>query len=211
MNITKENIQFINQYLRKSEVLFDDLRIELIDHVASAVSHKMDDENLGFYDAFKIYMVENKKTILKAGMVNQSMNFKLAFSKFTGFLMLKEAVFFSVVFLFLGMTILKNVLFENLERFQINLMILLFSFSILWIILSYGVFKKRLFALENNFILLSLLFQLMNFARIIWGDNLQIEFHITLFFGLFFTLFILFMCKISFEFYRKNKNLYETN
>jgi len=209
MNITKENIQFINQYLQKSDVLFDDLRLELIDHIASAVSFKMVDENLDFYDAFKIYMIENKKSILKAGMVNQSVNFKLAFSKFFGFLILKEVVIFSVVFLFLGMNIYKNTLLENLERFQINLMILLLSFSILWMILSYGIFKKRLFVVENNFILLTLLFQLMNFARILWDNNLQIEFYITLVFGLSFTLYIIFMCKISLEFYRKNKNLHE--
>ena len=65
MKLTKENIQFIDNYLLKSEVFYADIRMEMIDHVASAAEVKMESDNLDFYDAFKNFMVVSKKEILK--------------------------------------------------------------------------------------------------------------------------------------------------
>mgnify|MGYP003609994852 FL=1 len=65
MKLTAENIQFIDNYLKNSEVIYYDIRMEMLDHVATAVEQKMEAENLDFYDAFKSYMVVNKKEILK--------------------------------------------------------------------------------------------------------------------------------------------------
>ena len=53
MKLTTENIQFIDNYLKNSEVIYYDIRVEMIDHVATAVEQKMEAENLDFYDAFK--------------------------------------------------------------------------------------------------------------------------------------------------------------
>lgn len=63
--LTQEQITFIDNYLQKSDVVFVDIRAELTDHIASAVEEKMEAENLGFYDAFKDFMVNNKKEILR--------------------------------------------------------------------------------------------------------------------------------------------------
>lgn len=63
--ITQEQIKFIDNYLQKSDVIFVDIRAELTDHIASAVEEKMEAENLDFYDAFKDFMVRNKKEILR--------------------------------------------------------------------------------------------------------------------------------------------------
>jgi hypothetical protein len=65
MKLTAENIQFIDNYLKNSEVIYYDIRMEMLDHVATAVEQKMQSENLDFYDAFKSYMVVNKREILK--------------------------------------------------------------------------------------------------------------------------------------------------
>ena len=65
MKLTTENIKFIDNYLKNSEVIYYDIRMEMLDHVATAVEQKMEAENLDFYDAFKNYMVVNKKEILK--------------------------------------------------------------------------------------------------------------------------------------------------
>ena len=65
MKLTTENIQFIDNYLKNSEVIYYDIRMEMLDHVATAVEQKMQGENLEFYDAFKSYMVLNKKESLK--------------------------------------------------------------------------------------------------------------------------------------------------
>ncbi len=211
MNITKENTQFIDQYLKKSEVVFDDLRLELVDHVASAVSNKMLSENLDFYDAFKNYMVENKKSILKAGMVHRTFNFKLAFTKFFGFLLKKEVLIISVIFLFLGLKTFRLQFIKYIEAIQIITISSIFIFAILWLAIFYGKFRKRIFALENNLILLSFAYQIINFSRFFWSENLESEFYITLITGLLTILFLIFMAKISIDFYKKNKFLYEIN
>ncbi len=65
MKLTKENIQFIDNYLKNSQVIYYDIRMEMLDHVATAVEQKMEVENLDFYDAFKNYMVINKTELLK--------------------------------------------------------------------------------------------------------------------------------------------------
>lgn len=63
--LSQEQITFIDNYLQKSDVIFVDVRAELTDHVASAVEEKMEAENLDFYDAFKDFMIHNKKEILR--------------------------------------------------------------------------------------------------------------------------------------------------
>lgn len=66
MSLSKENIKFIDNYLKNSEVIYYDIRMEMLDHVATAVEQKMETENIDFYDAFKNYMVLNKKEVLKS-------------------------------------------------------------------------------------------------------------------------------------------------
>lgn len=64
--LTGENIQFIDRYLKNSGVEFLDIRIEMTDHVASAVERDLEKGiNPNFYSAFKAYMVRNKKNLLK--------------------------------------------------------------------------------------------------------------------------------------------------
>ena len=61
MSLSSENIQFIDNYLKNSEVIYYDIRMEMLDHVATALEHKMQAENLDFYDAFKSYMLSNRE------------------------------------------------------------------------------------------------------------------------------------------------------
>lgn len=66
MNLNLKQIQFIDTYLKNSEIEFIDVRMEMVDHVASEVANKMVSENLDFYHAFKNYMVIHKKDHQKA-------------------------------------------------------------------------------------------------------------------------------------------------
>lgn len=65
MKLTETQIQGIDTYLKNSEIEFVDVRMEMLDHVASEVEYKMVTEKLDFYDAFKNYMVVNKKQLQK--------------------------------------------------------------------------------------------------------------------------------------------------
>lgn len=78
MVLDKQQIKFIDNYLTNSGVDFLDIRMEMIDHVASAVEEKMQKENLDFYDAFKSYMLKNKDELLKtSGKYRWSLDKKL--------------------------------------------------------------------------------------------------------------------------------------
>lgn len=65
MKLSLQEIHFIDNYLKKAEVIYIDIRSEMIDHIASAVEEKMDNESLDFYEAFRQYMIVNKKELLK--------------------------------------------------------------------------------------------------------------------------------------------------
>lgn len=65
-NLGQEELEFIDNYLKNSGVEYIDVRVEMLDHVASAVEAKMDIEKTEFYETFKAYMVANKKELLKS-------------------------------------------------------------------------------------------------------------------------------------------------
>ena len=65
MKLSKENIQSIDNYLKHEGFIYVDIRMEMVDHIANAVEGKMEVESLNFYDAFKSYMISNKKEIMK--------------------------------------------------------------------------------------------------------------------------------------------------
>jgi len=64
--LDQEELEFIDNYLKNSGVEYIDVRLEMLDHVASAVEAKMQAEQTEFYEAFKAYMVVNKKELLKS-------------------------------------------------------------------------------------------------------------------------------------------------
>ena len=65
MKLSKENIQFIDTYLKNTHIDYIDVRMELLDHIATSVETDMIENKRSFYDAFKIYMVQNKKQMEK--------------------------------------------------------------------------------------------------------------------------------------------------
>jgi hypothetical protein len=62
--LNKEELKFIDNYLLKADVIYKDIRVEMVDHVANAVEERMTLNNEDFYDAFKTYMVNHKKELI---------------------------------------------------------------------------------------------------------------------------------------------------
>ena len=66
MKLTTEDIKFIDTYLENSDVIYADIRMEMVDHVASDIEDRMNaGDTRSFYEVFKDYMVENKAQLLK--------------------------------------------------------------------------------------------------------------------------------------------------
>ena len=86
MKLIKEEIQFIENYLIKNEVKYWDVRIELLDHIVSAVEDKIEKEGISFNEALldvhqgfgnktKIWGVYNDK-LMKSGLYADNKGFK---------------------------------------------------------------------------------------------------------------------------------------
>lgn len=62
MQVTDNQIKFIDQYLENSGIKYLDIRYEMTDHVATVLEEKEGD----FYDEFKAYMALHKKELLES-------------------------------------------------------------------------------------------------------------------------------------------------
>jgi hypothetical protein len=63
MKLNQNQIQFIDGYLHRNDVIYVDIRAEMIDHIATGVEEKMKDEDFDFHDAFVSYVNSNHKEI----------------------------------------------------------------------------------------------------------------------------------------------------
>lgn len=169
MKLSKENIQFIDNYLKNSEVIYYDIRMEMLDHVSSAIEQKMELEHLDFYDAFKSYMVVNKKEILK-GNKEEGLNFKEPLKKF-GLFVIKPFQIALALSVFIGVYF--STFYFGLKNFHKHYF---------WIvIISYLVFgffhflltrKKKFYYIDKNFSILFLLYQIGNLFYRTMNENL---------------------------------------
>ncbi|MFN7044705.1 MAG: hypothetical protein ACK4M1_05875 [Flavobacterium sp.] len=159
MKLTAENIKFIDNYLKNSEVIYYDIRMEMLDHVATAVEQKMQAENLDFYDAFKSYMVVNKKEILK-GNKEEGLHFKEPLKKFGLFAIQPFQIFLAIC------TFLLVYFFAKIHGLNIYS-----NYLYLFIIITYLIFgilhflltkKKKFYYIDRNFSIVFLLFQIAN-------------------------------------------------
>jgi len=86
MKLIKEEIQFIEDYLIKNEVKYWDVRLELLDHIVSAVEDKIENEGISFNEALldvhqgfgnrtKTFGIYNDK-LMKSGLYADNKGFK---------------------------------------------------------------------------------------------------------------------------------------
>jgi len=143
MKLTKENIKFIDNYLKNSQVEYFDIRMEMVDHISSAIEEKMQIENLDFYETFKNYMLENKKELL----IRNEKFMKWSFSNILPFLKFCiKPITLLIVLLFVGIVSFFKNSFENINTSE-YILILSSLFLILVLIQFYMyrfVIKDRL-------------------------------------------------------------------
>lgn len=64
-SLSKEDIMFMDKYLKNSGIKHLDIRLEMIDHVATAIEDEIKKgDSRDFYYIFKDYMVRNKRRLL---------------------------------------------------------------------------------------------------------------------------------------------------
>lgn len=159
MKLTKENIKFIDNYLKNSEVIYYDIRIEMLDHVATAVEQKMEAENSDFYDAFKDYMAVHKTAILKNNKKRHDYSWE-PIKQFLLFLVSPIILVFGVfLFLFFNYFDINRVFTPNFEFKEMVITLILFLFAFQFFYSRYYL-KKRFYRVEKTRSTLALIYWL---------------------------------------------------
>ena len=203
MKLSAENIQFIDNYLKNSEVIYYDIRMEMLDHVATAVEQKMQAENLDFYDAFKSYMVVNKKEILKGNKLWSGYS-KETILNFLKFLMHPIMILIGVSFYFFY----ENVEVSNYFSESFSIRDFFFVFFIFFALFQFIYFrvilKQRFFVIEKIGGLLNIIYYLQMFFLNQRNNETPSVFSLTLFSYITIT-YLLYFIKEVYKFNTYNK------
>lgn len=106
--LDQDDIIFIDTYLKNSDILFTDIRVEMVDHVASEIEERMaKGDSREFYYVFKDYMVEKK-----AGLLSNNRKFLKSADKKIMRMLLKRTCSFSGVLGFISIVICFNLMAE---------------------------------------------------------------------------------------------------
>ena len=159
MNLTPENITFIDNYLKNSEVIYYDIRMEMLDHVATAIEQKMNSEQLNFYDAFKDYMAVHKTAILKNNKKRHDYSWE-PIKQFLLFLVSPIILVFGVfLFLFFNYFDVNRIFTPNFEFKEMVISLILFLFAFQFFYFRYYL-KKRFYRVEKTGSTLALIYWL---------------------------------------------------
>lgn len=159
MKLTSENIKFIDNYLKNSEVIYYDIRMEMLDHIATAIEQKMKVEHLEFYDVFKSYMLLNKKEILK-GNKEEGLHFKEPLKKFGIFVTQPFQFFLALIIYLIVYVFTINFGLKNSNNY--------FFISVLIAYVVFGIChffiyrRKKYYYIDKNFSILFVLYQAGN-------------------------------------------------
>ena len=156
--LTKEEIQFIDNYLKNSGVEYIDTRAEVVDHVASEIENRFIENNTSdFYEEFKMYMIQHKKALLKnIHKYRWSLDKKILKQVFVN-LINQKVLAISGLFLVIGFTLMNTLSFENVDLKTTYLFI---TVGILFLSAIYPLFwfrKQKISVINRSAVLCYLL------------------------------------------------------
>ena len=166
MKLSKDEIQFIDNYLVNTQIIYVDIRYEMIDHIAMAVEEKMEIENLDFYDAFKSYMAVNKSELIKTYKKNWFYSWR-TLKQFVLFLIQPFMLIFGIALYFvLKQTNIISFFGTNFS-FKNFVVICIGSIFIFQLLYFHVYLKKRFYSLEKTGFILVFLY----YAQILFLAN----------------------------------------
>ena len=212
MTLTKDDIQFIDNYL-SSKIEHIDIRMEMVDHVAESIEVKMNNgDDRDFYYIFKDYMVENKRKLLD----NNKQFLKIATKKLSKeilklfvspshiILMLSISLLFYNCFQFFEFSYAKNI------AFLVTLILIITPAIVYGYMLKFYKYERFSSAERINFFLI-ILVQFINLINISNSNLLAEKPHILLMsimIGLIFN-FVLSLSRVSITVFRDCKTKYQ--
>ncbi|OBX21852.1 MULTISPECIES: hypothetical protein [Bizionia] len=193
MALTEDEICFIETYLKNSGVVFVDIRLEMVDYVASEIEARLQENDArDFYLIFKDYMVENKRHLLQ----RSDGYYKIADKSNIKALIKMATSFFGIVsFIGLGLLFIsvRNYLEPDFAHTILKYapMTLFFVLGVIYFVFS-RIEKERFSLLERLGFYFVILFHVLNTIYTSYNSSQTIENSPTLLI-VFFTTVILWL------------------
>ena len=158
MKLNQNQIQFIDGYLQRNDVIYVDVRAEMIDHIATGVEEKMKVEDIDFHEAFVSYVNSNRKEIFSMNKniwrfaLPEIKNYLIYFFKPTSLFLV---VFIIALYFFLNKNCYQNFVKETLPMYVLGSIVVVSFLSFIY----FGIIKKQqYFFVEKNGIVFLILY-----------------------------------------------------
>lgn len=192
MKLNKNQIQFIDGFLQRNDVIYVDIRAEMIDHIATGVEEKMKDEDIDFHDAFVSYVNSNHKEIFSMNKKTWQSTLSELKNYFRFFLKPKS-LFAVVLIIMLFFTFRKTMVYTFLkEDLSFYFLLIFLSYSMLSMIYFFGIKKKRYYFIERSNIVLSILYWINLFLFKPFDKQEYISDVLTIVFMCLFVVYVLY-------------------
>ncbi|MBM6500858.1 MAG: hypothetical protein O9282_02030 [Flavobacterium sp.] len=192
MKLNKNQIQFIDGFLQRNDVIYVDIRAEMIDHIATGVEEKMKVEDIEFHDAFVSYVNSNRKEIFSMNKKTWQSTLSELKNYFRFFLKPKS-LFAVVLIIMLFFTFRKTMVYTFLkEDLSFYFLLIFLSYSMLSMIYFFGIKKKRYYFIERSNIVLSILYWINLFLFKPFDKQEYISDVLTIVFMCLFVVYVLY-------------------
>ncbi|MFN8326028.1 hypothetical protein [Flavobacterium sp.] len=192
MKLNKNQIQFIDGYLQRNDVIYVDIRAEMIDHIATGVEEKMKVEDIEFHDAFVSYVNSNRKEIFSMNK-NSWRNTFLELKNYFRFFLKPKSLFAVVLIIALFFSLRETEFYTFIkEDLSFYFLLIFLGYSVLSMIYFYGIKKKRYYFIERTNIVLSILYWINLFIFKPFEKQKYISDVLTIVFMCLFAIYVLY-------------------
>ncbi|MGL2965378.1 hypothetical protein [Flavobacterium sp. XGLA_31] len=195
MKLSQEEIKFIDTYLVNNDVVYVDIRQEMLDHIASAVEQRMTTFNLTFYDAFKSYMAIHKREIMKNNKRRWSFSWPVL-KQFLLFLIRPYMVVLAALLGFFFVSVDANQFFSPHFTFNHLIFVSIMTLSLFQLGYFYIYLKKRFYTIEKTGMILAVIYYAQIFFLPIYGKDHVSGVTMTVFTYLIFGYILFFILEI---------------
>lgn len=157
MRLNQEQIQFIDKFLQRNDVVYVDILAEMTDHIATAVEERMQSGN-DFYEVFREYVTINKKELFKMNPGIWWFSFQ-EIRKYFRFLVKPIGLIANVCLIILFVVFRKSDFYLSFKANLPFYFLMAFLFiSVVNMIYFWMMRRERYFFIERNSIVLMLLY-----------------------------------------------------
>lgn len=165
MHLSENHIKFIDQYLLKIGIEFYDVRLELIDHIASTFEQDEAYKNLPFSESIRLYHIQNKEFLYSNRFYHFNALRMIWYNKADLLSIFKQILrpFFWISFLSVFFIVKNDFIRLNIGLNAFDLLVVLFCVMfVTQFFFQKILLKKRFKSVEIRSYFLTLIFMIFN-------------------------------------------------